>query len=152
MSDKTWPVFDAEGEPVSDAERERVLALLSDRARRYIETDFSQRPRVPIGADSKRHVTWDGSTVIETYDSEVTSATGLLLPTATVFLPLDVEEMARLYFGLVELDADVVAAFNAAVDDGSPLYPGGEPSLQRSYEPNQELPIVDDLRRRGVIR
>lgn len=150
MSD-AMKMLDADGNPVSEAERERVLALLSDRAKRYIETDFSQRPALPLGEGSKRHVTWDGSTVVETYDSEVTSATGLLLPTATLFLPLDVEEMARLYFGLVELDADVVAAFNAAVDEGAPLHPDSTPTIQRSYEPNAELFIVDDLRRRGVI-
>ena len=134
--------------PITDAQ----LAALSERARRFIGC-FSEFPqRLPLGEGSKRHVTWDGSTVLETYDSEVTSATGLLLPTATVFLPLDVEEMARLYFGLVELDADVVAAFNAAIDEGAPLHPGGTPTIQRSYEPNAELFIVDDLRRRGVIR
>lgn len=145
-------MVDADGNTVPDVEREKALAKLSPRARRYIETDFSQRPALPLGADSKRHVTWDGSTVLETYDSEVTSATGLLLPTATVFLPLDVEEMARLYFGLVELDADVVAAFNAAIDKGAPLHPDSTPTIQRSYEPDEELFIVDDLRRRGVIR
>lgn len=127
------------------------LAELPERVRRFIGC-YSEFPKhLPLGAGSKRHVTWDGSTLLETYDSEVTSATGMLLPTAALFLPLDVVEMARLYFGLVELDADVVAAFNACVDDGAPLHPGGTPSIQRSYEPNQELFIVDDLRRRGII-